>query len=65
MLTIVRLVNITCHRLGIGLKHEPDLVLMASAEARALDITDTQIVELEAVLEEARETSMDGEQHGE
>jgi hypothetical protein len=55
MLAIVRFVNMACSRIGLGLKHEPDLVLIGTKEAEILDITDTQIVELEAMLEEARE----------
>ncbi|HIJ80453.1 MAG TPA: HDOD domain-containing protein [Desulfuromonadales bacterium] len=57
MLTIVRFVNHACHKLGIGLKHEPELILRDTPEAVSLDISDTMIVELEAVLEDARESS--------
>ena len=60
MLAIVRFVNMACHRIGIGLKHEPDLVLINTKEAEVLDITDTQIVELEALLEESRDASLEG-----
>jgi putative nucleotidyltransferase with HDIG domain len=60
MLAIVRLVNMACHRIGVGLKHEPDLDLINTKEAEVLDITDTQIVELEAMLEESREASLEG-----
>lgn len=55
MLAIVRFVNLASNRIGLGLKHEPDLVLIDTKEAEILDITDVQIVELEAVLEESRE----------
>jgi HD-like signal output (HDOD) protein len=57
MLAIVRFVNMTCHRIGLGLKHEPTLDLMSTQEAEVLDITASQIVELEAMLEEAREAA--------
>ena len=60
MLAIVRFVNMACRRIGIGLKHEPDLVLLSTKEAEALDITDTQIIELEVLLEESRETALEG-----
>jgi HD-like signal output (HDOD) protein len=60
MLAIVRFVNMACHRIGIGLKHEPDLNLINTREAEVLDITDTQIVELEALLEESRDASLEG-----
>jgi len=59
MLAIVRFVNMACHRLGIGLKHEPDLALIDTVEAEILDITDTQIIELEMMLEESRETALE------
>ncbi len=60
MLAIVRLVNIACSRIGLGLKHKPDLVLIATKEAETLDITDTQIIELESMLEESREAVLEG-----
>lgn len=55
MLAIVRFVNQTCHRIGLGLKHEPDLVLPLTLEAEVLDIGEMQIAELEALLEESRD----------
>jgi len=57
MLAIVRFVNMACHRIGLGLIHEPDLDLLATYEAEVLDITPTQILELEALLEESREVA--------
>jgi HD-like signal output (HDOD) protein len=60
MLAIVRFVNMTCRRIGLGLNHEPDLVLMETQEAEVLDITEPQIVELEAMLEESREAALAG-----
>lgn len=54
MLAIVRLVNFACSRIGLGLKHQPDLVLITTKEAETLGITDTQIIELESILEESR-----------
>lgn len=60
MLAIVRLVNLACNRIGLGLKHQPDLVLISTREAEVLDITDTQLVELEAILEESREAALEG-----
>ncbi|HIJ86475.1 MAG TPA: HDOD domain-containing protein [Desulfuromonadales bacterium] len=60
MLAIVRFANMACHRIGLGLKHEPDLVLINTREAEILDITDTQILALEAMLEEARISALEG-----
>lgn len=58
MLAIVRFVNMAAHRVGLGLKHEPDLVLKALPEAEILDISDLQIAELEGVLDESREADL-------
>lgn len=55
MLAIVRFVNMASHRVGLGLKHEPDLALMLIPEAEVLDITEIQIAELEELLESVRE----------
>lgn len=60
MLAIVRFVNLASHRIGLGLKHQPELVLASTLEAEILDITDAQIVELEALLEESREAALEG-----
>lgn len=51
MLAIVRLVNLACHRVGLGLKHEPDLNLLDSEEVAVLDIDGSQVNELLALLE--------------
>lgn len=60
MLAIVRFVNLASHRIGLGLKHQPELVLASTLESEILDITDPQIVELEALLEESREAALEG-----
>ncbi len=59
MLAIVRLVNLACRRIGLGLKHQPELALISTPEAQILDITDIQLVELEALLEESREAALE------
>jgi HD-like signal output (HDOD) protein len=59
MLAIVRFVNMACHRIGLGLKHEPTLDLISTQEAEVLDINASQIMELEAMLEEARDAAFD------
>jgi HD-like signal output (HDOD) protein len=53
LLGLVRLVNIACHKLGIGLRHEPWLVLASTNEADQLDISELILAELEIVLEDA------------
>lgn len=55
MLAIVRFVNQTSHKVGLGLKKEPDLALQMTLEAEVLDIGELQIAELEQLLEETRE----------
>lgn len=55
MLAIVRLVNLACHRIGLGLKHAPALNLLSTVEAEVLDLGEMQIAELEALLEDSRD----------
>jgi hypothetical protein len=55
MLAIVRFVNLACHRVGLGLKHEPDLALINTREAEILDIGELQIAELLDLLDETRD----------
>src|SRR6185369_4652988 len=54
MLAIVRFVNLACHRVGMGLMHEPELALINTPEAEVLDLGESQIAELMELLEEAR-----------
>jgi HD-like signal output (HDOD) protein len=53
MLVIVRFVNQVCHKVGLGLKKEPDIDLKATIEAELLDIDEQQISELESLLLES------------
>lgn len=55
MLAIVRFVNLACHRVGLGLKHEPELALISTQEAAILDIGEFQIAELLVLLDETRD----------
>lgn len=59
MLAIVRFANLTCRRIGLGLKHDPDLVLRTTREAEVLDLTDFQIAELESLLDESRDAEFE------
>jgi HD-like signal output (HDOD) protein len=52
LLNIVRLVDAACHKVGIGLECDPELVLEALPEAHALGIKDVHLAELEIELEE-------------
>jgi HD-like signal output (HDOD) protein len=55
ILTMVRLVNLACHKLGIGMQHDPSLVLAATAEAQTLEVPELLLAELEIMLEDAME----------
>jgi HD-like signal output (HDOD) protein len=55
MRAIVRFVTLACHRVGLGLKHEPELALQMTLEAEVLDLGELQIAELETLLIETRE----------
>jgi hypothetical protein len=41
------------------LKHEPELELLATKEAEVLDVSDLQIAELEALLDESRDAVLE------
>ena len=60
MLAIVRFSNLACRRIGLGLKHDPDLALIATYEAEILDLGENQILELEVMLEDSRDTDLLG-----
>ena len=51
LINLVKLANLTCHKLGIGLKHDPGLMLSATNEAINLMATDLLLAELQVELE--------------
>lgn len=53
LLSIVRLVDAVCRKIGIGLVHDPTLVLAATPEAQKLGIKEITLAELEIMLEDA------------
>ena len=53
LLLMVRLVDMACKKVGIGLHHDPSMVLAATAEAQALDVKEVVLAELEIMLEDA------------
>lgn len=55
LLVVVRLVDQTCGRLGIGMSCTPDLDLAATPEARCLEASDVLLAELQVLLEDALE----------
>ena len=53
LLLLVRLVDMACRKVGIGLHHDPSLVLATTAEAQALGVKEMVLAELEIMLEDA------------
>jgi len=53
LLAMVRLSNLACRKLGIGLRKDHAILLFASAEAQTLGLKETALAELEIVLEDA------------
>lgn len=52
LLVVVRLANLVCKKLGIGLNQDSDLVLVTSSEAGLLGLTDIALAELEIAVED-------------
>jgi HD-like signal output (HDOD) protein len=53
LLLMVRLVDMACKKVGIGLHHDPAIVLATTAEAQALGAKEMVLAELEIMLEDA------------
>jgi HD-like signal output (HDOD) protein len=53
LLSMVRLVDNTCRKLGVGCAPEPTLMLAATFEAQAMGIKEIMIAELEIMIEDA------------
>jgi HD-like signal output (HDOD) protein len=53
LLLLVRLVDMACRKLGIGLHHDPTIVLATTAEAQLLGAKEVVLAELEIMLEDA------------
>ncbi len=52
LLLLVRLSDMTCNKLGIGLEKQPSLVLSTSEEAHQLNLSEIDLAELEILLED-------------
>lgn len=50
LVVIVRLANLVCHKLGIGITQAPDIDIMATEEAAALELTALSLFKLENFL---------------
>lgn len=53
LLLIVRLVDMACKKVGIGLHHAPSIVLVTTSEAESLGAKEVVLAELEIMLENA------------
>jgi len=60
LLAMVRLVDQACNKLGVGMRPEPDIVLLASAEAQLLGVKEITLAELEIVIEDAIKLTLPG-----
>jgi HD-like signal output (HDOD) protein len=54
LLALVRLADKACCKLGIGLEEDPSLVLVATAEAEILHISEVDLARMEIMLEDSR-----------
>lgn len=52
LMLLVRMANLVCHKLGIGLVRDPSLVLPATLEADLLNLSEIDLAELEIALED-------------
>ena len=53
LLTMVRLADLACNKLGIGLRPTPDLLLTGTVECEQLGISEIEIAQLEIKLEDS------------
>jgi HD-like signal output (HDOD) protein len=53
LLLIVRMVDMACKKVGIGLYHDPSIVLATTSEAQVLGAKEVVLAELEIMLEDA------------
>jgi HD-like signal output (HDOD) protein len=58
LLVIVRLVDQACDKIGIGLRHDPNVALAATPEATHLSINEIQLAKLEILLEDGRDAKI-------
>jgi len=54
LLLLIRLADLACHKLAIGLRSIPDLNLAATTEASLLELSEIDIAELEIMLEDTK-----------
>jgi HD-like signal output (HDOD) protein len=54
LLILIRLADMVCHKLSIGIHSLPDINLAATVEAHTLDLTEVELAELEIMLEDTK-----------
>ncbi len=54
LLVLVRVANMVCNKIGIGLQKSPDLVVASSEEAQLLNLRELDLAELEILLEDTK-----------
>lgn len=54
LLILVRLADMACHKLGIGIRSLPEVNLAATAEANLLELSEIDMAELEIMLEDTK-----------
>ena len=52
LLVSVRLANLVCRKLGIGLRQDPNLILVTTSEAGLLGLSDITLAEVEIAIED-------------
>lgn len=52
LMLLVRMANLVCHKIGIGLTRDPSIVLPATLEADLLNLSEIDLAELEISLED-------------
>ncbi len=57
-LLLVRLGNLACNKMGIGLKADPNIMLAATFEAHSLGLSEVALAELEIKLEDSLNLSL-------
>jgi HD-like signal output (HDOD) protein len=58
LLAIVRLANLACKKVGIGIRHDPGLLLFSTQESQVLGLKEVTLAELEIVIEDALKIPM-------
>jgi putative nucleotidyltransferase with HDIG domain len=48
---ILKIANLVCHKIGIGLTHDPELLISGTTSAERLGLSDIDIAELEVSME--------------